>query len=217
MTEPEMSGEANEPEADELAARIIEIYERNADRWDRDRDHPGELMERDWLGLFLEGMPERPRILDLGCGSGVPLARYLIGKGCAVTGVDSSPSMIDKCRERFPEETWLVADMRELALGERFDGILAWDSFFHLRVEDQEQMFPLFGRHAAAGCALLFTSGPSRGEALGSLGDDTLYHASLDPAEYRTLLTENGFSEVEHRVEDPDCAGHTIWLAKRTG
>ena len=71
-------------------------------------------------------------VLDVGCGMGEPLARYLIEQGCRVVGIDSSGSMIAMCVERFPESEWLVRDMRTFELGRRFDGILAWDSFFHL-------------------------------------------------------------------------------------
>ena len=71
------------------------------------------------------------------------------------------------------------------------------------------------GGHAAAGCALMFTSGPGDGEVIGVLEGDPLYHASLGPDEYRKLLGRHGFSVVAYVDEDPDCAGHTIWLAAR--
>jgi hypothetical protein len=45
--------------------------------------------------------------------------------------------MIDRCRARIPDSAWIVADMRELDLGRHFDGILAWDSFFHLDMDEQ--------------------------------------------------------------------------------
>ncbi len=61
----------------------------------------------------------------------------------------------------------------------------------------------------------MFTSGPAYGEAIGSFAGERLYHASLDPAEYRALLAENGFAVVAHAVEDPGCGGHTVWLAQR--
>ena len=94
-----------------------------------------------------------------------------------------------------------------------FQGIIAWDSFFHLAYDDQRRMFPVFGAHAAPRAPLLFTSGPSHGEALGVFQGEPLYHASLDSAEYRMLLDENGFDVVSHVVEDPHCGRHTIWLA----
>ena len=145
------------------------------------------------------------------------MAAYLIAKEFDVCGVDSSPTMIALCAENFPERRWIVGDMRTLDLGERFDGVLAWDSFFHLDFDDQRRMFPIFRTHAKPGAPLLFTSGPAHGEAIGELHGEPLYHASLDGAEYVTLLSANGFDVVDHKREDPDCGGHTVWLARRNG
>ena len=61
----------------------------------------------------------------------------------------------------------------------------------------------------------MFTSGPRRGEAIGSYKGEPLFHASLDPEEYRALLDEHGFEVVTHVADDPECGGHTIWLARR--
>lgn len=103
--------------------------------------------------------------------------------------------------------------MRELDIGRRFDGVIAWDSFFHLGMDEQRDMFPRFAAHAKSGAPLLFTSGPAQGEAIGSYCGEPLYHASLNPEEYRSLLDANGFSVEAHVVGDLDCGGHTIWLA----
>src|SRR5947209_13330424 len=126
--------------------RIIGLYERHAEEWDKERGR--DLFEKPWLDRFLARLPQKASILDIGCGAGEPIARYLIERGCQVTGIDSSPALIDMCEDRFPDQEWLVADMRTLALDRRFDGILAWDSFFHLSPEDQRTMFPIFHRHA---------------------------------------------------------------------
>jgi SAM-dependent methyltransferase len=199
--------------ASEEAAAIIDLYQRKAQDWIEGRARSG-LFEKPWLDRFRTLLPPAGPILDLGCGSAEPMARYLIELGHPVVGVDSSPAMIDVCRRHFPRQEWVVADMRKLSLQRRFSGILAWDSFFHLCHDDQRRMFPVFREHAAPEAALMFTSGPAHGEAIGSLAGEPLYHASLDPAEYRSLLDRNGFRVVSHVVEDPDCGGHTIWLAQ---
>ncbi|SFB83516.1 Methyltransferase domain-containing protein [Bosea sp. CRIB-10] len=196
------------------ADRVVSLYTRHAAAYDQQRGR--KLMEARWLDRFLSLLPATPSVLDIGCGMGEPIARHLIERNCVVTGIDSAAPLIALCRERFPEQDWLAGDMRELALGRRFDGLIAWDSFFHLTPDDQRRMFPLFREHAAEGAALLFTSGPGHGEAIGSFEGEPLYHGSLDPAEYRVLLDANGFAVVEHVVEDPDCGGHTIWLSHRT-
>ena len=131
------------------ADRIIGLYERHAHAFDAGRGQ--SLIERPWLDRFLALVPHGGSVLDLGCGAGEPIARHLIAAGCAVTGVDSSPTMIALCQSRFPDARWIVADMRGLSLGRRFDGILAWDSFFHLRADDQRKMFAIFRDHAAPG------------------------------------------------------------------
>lgn len=114
------------------------------------------------------------------------------------------------CENSFPEVEWHIGDMRNLALPRTFGGILAWDSFFHLTHDDKRSMFPIFRQYAAPHAALMFTSGPRHGEAIGSYGGEPLYHASLDPSEYRQLLTANGFNVVSHLAEDPNCGGHTV-------
>ncbi len=194
------------------ADRIVGLYQDRAAEWDAIR--PRRLMEKAWLDRFIGLLPAGGAVLDIGCGAGEPIARYLIEAGLAVTGVDSSTAMIALCQARFPARGWIVADMRKLALGRRFDGLLAWDSFFHLTAEDQRRMFSIFGTHARPGAALMFTSGPHHGEAVGSFHGEPLYHASLDPAEYRALLAAQGFAVVSHLPEDPTCGGHTIWLAQ---
>ncbi len=159
-------------------------------------------------------LPAGAAILDLGCGSGLPIAGHLASQGFSVTGVDSAPEMVTLFNRNLPDQEAHVADMRALDLGARFGGVLAWDSFFHLSHADQRAMFPVFRDHALPGAALMFTSGPAFGEAIGSLEGEPLYHASLDPDEYRALLTASGFDVVAQVSEDASCDGRTVWLAR---
>ncbi|WP_240911024.1 class I SAM-dependent DNA methyltransferase [Paludisphaera soli] len=195
------------------ADRVVSIYRRHAAAFDRDRGRG--LVERPWLDRFLDRLPGAA-VLDLGCGGGEPIARYLIERGCRVTGVDASLPLVDLGRTRFPEHEWIVQDMRGLDLGRRFDGVLAWNSFFHLSWDDQRAMFEVFAAHAGPGAPLLFTTGPAHGTAIGSFEGEPLHHASLDPDEYRELLASHGFEVVEHAIEDQECGGATVWLARRS-
>jgi SAM-dependent methyltransferase len=191
--------------------KVSDLYERHALDYDRDRSR--SLHERAWLDRFLHHVRPGGTVLDVGCGMGEPIAGHLVDRGFRVVGVDASPSMIEICCARFPDSEWLVMDMRELELHRRFEGILAWDSFFHLGTDDQRRMFPRFASHAQSGAPLLFTSGTSEGEAVGVYCEEPLYHASLGPAEYEQLLATNGFVVRGYTAEDPDCGYHTVWLA----
>jgi len=195
-------------------SRIAGLYEENAEAWDRQRGR--DLHEKAWLDRFVARLPAGGSILDLGCGMGEPVTRYLIERGFAVTGVDSAPSLIAMCKARFPAHEWIAADMRMLDLRRRFDGLIAWHSLFHLTPNDQRPMFARFAAHVKHGGPLMFTSGPGEGEAIGAWQNEPLYHGSLAPEEYRVRLAENGFARIRHKARDPDCGSATIWLAIRS-
>jgi SAM-dependent methyltransferase len=202
----------------EMADRIIDHYERHARDWDADRNRDADSgNDKPWHDRFVAVLPGgKATILDLGCGSGSPVAKYMAECGFHVTGVDSSPTLLSLCSDRLPDHEWMVGDMRSLRLPRKFDGILAWDSFFHLKPDDQRRMFDVFARHAAPSATLMFSSGPAHGEVVGEYRGDPLYHASLDPDEYTALLGGIGFEVVFHAVDDWQTGGgRTAWLARR--
>jgi len=193
--------------------QTIKLYERYAREWDADRNSV-TWNEKVWYDRFVALLKDGANVLDLGCGSGIPVAQYLVQHKLHVTGVDTSPTMISLCRERFPEQEWIVADMRSVSLPRRFDGILGWDSYFFLEPDSQRRMFDVFAAHAGPRCILMFNTGPQHGEAIGSYRGEALYHASLAPQEYRSLLDRIGFEVLEHAVEDPNAGRRTVWLTR---
>lgn len=195
------------------AQDVVGVYNRHAKAWTEARG--ARLPEKGWLDRFLGLLPAAGAVLDLGCGSGVPIARYLVAQGRTVTGVDAAPEMILLFRRNLPDQQACVADMLTMQPRGAFDGILAWDSFFHLSHAAQREMLSRFRLHARPRAALMFTSGSSFGTAIGSLDGDALYHASLDTDEYRHLLAENGFEVLAQVNDDPGCGGRAVWLAQR--
>lgn len=191
---------------------VIDVYQRHGQAWATLRSDT--LLEASWIDRFCGLLPAGAAVLDIGCGSGLPIGRELVSRGFDITGIDATPTMLAQFRRNLPGVAAQLADMRTLALGQRFAGLLAWDSFFHLSPQDQRDTIPRFQSHAAPGAALMFTSGDAEGEAIGELEGDPLYHASLDPDEYRALLATAGFTVIAHIVKDPACGHRTIWLAQ---
>ncbi|MGA7325989.1 MAG: class I SAM-dependent methyltransferase [Rhodomicrobium sp.] len=197
----------------DFSERIIGLYERHAVEWDADRQN-SYWNDKRWHDRFIETLPQGARVLDLGCGSGSPVARHLVDQGLKITGINGSARMIALAAGRLPTQEWIVSDMRSLSLGRQFNGILAWDSFFHLNPRSQRQMFAVFARHAGPGTMLMFNTGPAHGEAIGSYRGDPLYHASLDADEYEALLNRVGFDVIAHAINDAEAGGRTVWLAR---
>lgn len=189
------------------------VYARHAAEFARGRE--GSQIEQPYLDEVVSRHPSAGRLLDVGCGCGEPIARYFVERGWEVTGLDQVEEMLSLGRDRFPEARWIRQDMRQLDLGEVFDVVLAWDSFFHLTCEEQRSMLTRFRRHTAPEGFLLFTSGLVEGESVGgNLFGEQLFHASLDRLEYRSLLERLGYEVVLYREQDPACGGHTVWLAR---
>jgi SAM-dependent methyltransferase len=192
---------------------ILPTYERVADGFARDRSQM--LFERGWLTRLTAGLGPAPRVLDVGCGTGRPLAVALAADGCRVTGVDGAAAMLVHFRAALPGAEAIHADMRTLALGRTFDAVMAWHSFFHLSPEDQRRTLPRLAAHVAPGGRLMFTSGPGESEAIGQVDGAPVYHASLAPDAYGALLEGAGLAVEAFVPEDPECDYSTIWLATR--
>lgn len=131
-----------------------------------------------------------------------------------VTGVDASYRMLDIARKNFPSTDFVQADMRQLSLGQKFDAIIAWHSFFHLPPEDQPSMFQIFKDHLNSNGVLLFTSGKEYGETWVMNRGTNLFHGSLDTHQYRSLLEDCGFRMLQYREDDPACGNANVWMAQ---
>jgi ubiquinone/menaquinone biosynthesis C-methylase UbiE len=194
---------------------VIAAYDKIASWFDLARTRA--LIEKPYLDYLARELKEGASVLDLGCGTGEPMLRYLAEWGYEVLGVDASVAMIDIARARFPDTRFEVGDMRELKLDRSFDAIIAWHSLFHLAPGDQRAMFETFARHLHPGGLLMFTSGSEAGEVWSENGGEALYHASLAAAEYRSLLEQHGIGVLHHVVDDAACGGATVWIARLAG
>ena len=93
--------------------------------------------------------------------------------------------------------------------------MIAWHSLFHLSQEEQRAALPRLARHGAPQCVLMFTAGDRAGEAVNPCFGEALYHASLDPDEYRSILRELGFDILRYVERDRAAGDATVWLARR--
>ncbi|MEM7718614.1 MAG: class I SAM-dependent methyltransferase [Pseudomonadota bacterium] len=197
----------------DLSAQTKAIYDRQAEAYDSARSRA--FFEARWLARFGDGLPRNGRVLDLGCGTGKPIAAWLINEGFRLTGMDFSAKMLDIARGRWPDGDWREGDMRHLSLGLAFDGIIGWNSFYHLTPDEQRATLPRLADHLAPGGRLLVTVGARAGEVTGTVGEETVYHASLSPAEYTAALEDCGLLLTAFVAEDPGCQNHTILMAKK--
>ncbi len=200
--------------ADE-ARHCKDSYNRVAERYDATRDR--SLFEKAWLDRALADVSPGGAVLDLGCGAGEPIGRYLCTQGYALTGCDFSPAMLALFAACCPTAQVVEADMRQLDLRQRFEAIIGWGSVFHLTQAEQRAALPRIAAHLAPGGRVLLTVGHRAGETTGMAGGERVFHASLAPESYRAILRDSGCETEAFVPEDPQARGHTMLLARKTG
>jgi len=144
--------------------------------------------------------PGRGRVLDLGCGSGEPMARLFIERGWQVTGVDFSPAMLQLAAQRVPQMTRIAADMRELELPHAsFEAIILIYSLFHVPRDDHPGLFAKLHRWLTPGGRLLFTyatkeyTGEEEFEGYKAFLGRPLLYSHTTPLKLRSQLEATGF------------------------
>jgi ubiquinone/menaquinone biosynthesis C-methylase UbiE len=106
-------------------------YDKIADDWHKYVRRP-EYIERTlgYVAKVLEGLPAGATVLDLGCGTGEPIAKYVIERGFRVVGIDQSSEMLKIAKTIVPEARLIHGDMVEIEFDEKFAAAIAWDSAF---------------------------------------------------------------------------------------
>jgi SAM-dependent methyltransferase len=146
-------------------------------------------------------LPEGATVLDLGCGTGVPISQVLMRRGLQVYGVDASPSMVAAFRARFPGVPVQCASVEESDFfGRTFDAVVAWGLFFLLDPEVQRRLIAKIGPALNSGGWLLFTA---HREFL-SWNDAMTDRASvsLGYEAYREAIEAAGMMIVETRLDE---------------
>lgn len=197
----------------DLSLKVRDVYENNAEAFDKQRSK--KLFEKKWLDLFLSYLTKNSSLLDLGCGTAEPIAKYLIDQKMNVTGVDFSEKMIEISKRRFPNNSWHVQDMSSLELGRTFNGIIAWNSFFHLTQANQVQAFERIDKHLEKDGVLLLTVGDKEGEVTGIVNSHPVYHSSLSSQGYEDLLNRFNYKLIKFIPKDVDCQDHSVLLAMK--
>ncbi|MEU0092935.1 class I SAM-dependent methyltransferase [Kribbella sp. NPDC006257] len=192
---------------DALSARYDEAYD-------------GESKYGDWLTEILARLGDGSQVLDLGCGSGVPVAATLSGAGHRVTGVDLSGVQVERARERVPAATFVQGDATKLVLpAASFDAVLSFYALIHIPVDEQRELLHRIADWLRPGGLFVATVGATAwtGAEENWLGGDApMWWSHPDAATTRTWIEEAGLVVEREEFIPEGAGGHTLLWAYRS-
>jgi SAM-dependent methyltransferase len=185
--------------------RIAETY---ADFVGRSRNDPRDR----YTELVLDRLPDGARVLELGCGCGVPTARLLAVR-FVLTGVDVSPRQIDLARSHVPRATFIEADMTTLDLPmESFDAVVAFYSLTHVPRREHRRLLAAIAGWLRPGGLLVASMGA--GSSPDCVEDDWLgapmFFSHFGARTNKRLVHAGGFDILSARIEQTDEDGDAV-------
>lgn len=173
-----------------------------------------------WLRRLTCRLQPGARVLDLGCGNGIPVARELVAD-FRVTGVDLSSVNVERARALVPGATFVVGDMTQVEFEPgSFDAVAAFYSIINVPLVEQPALFASMRRWLAPGGWLLAVVGrdPWTGieqdwREVPGLG---MYYSHADAATYKKWVAEAGFTLAESGIEPRQGnPGYAVLIAQR--
>jgi 2-polyprenyl-3-methyl-5-hydroxy-6-metoxy-1,4-benzoquinol methylase len=184
-----------------------------------DEAYGAETKYQSWLSDLCERVPAGGTVLDLGCGSGVPVARSLVDAGHRVTGTDISEVQVRRARERVPQAEFIQADATAASFDDAsFDAVVSLYALIHVPLSEQPLLLHNVAAWLRPGGWFVATTGHRAwtGVAENWLGGGVpMWWSHADAATNRTWLTQAGLTvEREEFVPEGD-SGHTLFWARR--
>jgi ubiquinone/menaquinone biosynthesis C-methylase UbiE len=172
-----------------------------------------------YVALIEDHVPSGAAVLDLGCGTGVPVSRALATR-YRVTGVDGSARSIELARQKAPLATFLQADMtRVMFPPASFAAVISCYAIIHVPREVQQALLQRIAGWLQPGGFLIATMGAVESEGMEEdwLGAP-MYWSHFDAETNVQLVTNAGLEIEEAELDSADEDGLPVthqWIVAR--
>lgn len=168
-------------------------YNAIATEWDAARRSFSGSEQR-YVETLLDGLPVPASILDVGCGTGRPMAEYVLERGHRITGIDQSEDVLAIARERFPQATWVHSRIEDYQCDGACDAVICWDSIFHIDRAHHERILTGLFRSLRPGGRIMLTVGGSEHPAFtDTMFGHEFYYDSHPPDRVVSMMKAIGY------------------------
>jgi len=166
-----------------IPEKIMAGYNKIVDEYEKSRSNIGLY----YLEKFNNLLPQKScrNILDIGCGTGIPLTKSLVAPINDITGLDISFKMLDKAKVNVPNARFILGNILDVRIERKFDGIF------------------------------LFTAGGKHSELISKMFNEEFYYSSLSSVEYENIIINNGCELVLNEIDDNSSKKHRVIICKK--
>ena len=173
---------------------VMNGYNKIAKKYNATRfifDNSRELEE------FASLLPKNAKVLDVGCGDGVPNTKFLVKSGFDVTGVDFSENQLKLARKNVPKATFILKDMTKLDFkNDSFDGLTACYSIIHVPKEKHSSLFQSFHRILKPQGIMLISLGHHEWEGTEEFYGAKMFWSHHSPEVSLQIIKDAGFNII---------------------
>ncbi len=168
-----------------------------------------------WVDNLAQLMQPHAKVLDLGCGAGVPATKLLTDRNLDVLGLDISAVQIERARKLVPGATFQQTDMVTWEHAPAsFDAVVSFYALIHVPLQDQRNLLPKIRRWLRPDGYLLAIVGFERWTGIEEYFGAEMFWDHADRETYLAWLTKAGLAPVWDRFVPAGSVGHTLVLAQ---
>lgn len=192
---------------------VRESYNKIADDYFSTRDQFKNLKHLKRLNSLLK---RGSTILNIGCGAGVPIDKYLVEKGHHVIGIDISFKQIDLARKNVPQGKFEVKDMSGLKENEfHVDAVVSFYTIFHIPREKHLELLQKVNSFLPKGGLILITMGATEWEGTEEFHGTKMFWSHYGTEKNRELVIKAGFNVIFDEINSSGGEKHLIILARK--
>ena len=151
---------------------------------------------------FKKLVPKGSKVLDMGCGAGVPVSKFLTMNGYDVTGIDFSSSMLKLAKKNVPEAKFFEMDMTKLKFkSNSFEGLVSFYAIIHVPKEKHAKIYKSLHRILKPNGIILITVGTCDWEeTVDNYLGAPMFWSIINPEKTLKLLKNSGFKILWSKI-----------------
>lgn len=197
-----------------MSKKIVKTgYNKIAQKYSSNRD---QFKNNKYLDKLVNLLKPGAKILDIGCGSGIPIDKYLYDQGFKVKGIDLSKEQIKLAKKNLPNCDFEIKDMSKLKKDEyNVDAVVSFYTIFHIPREKHLNLLRKINTFLNKDGLLLITMGASEWEGKDNFHGTQMWWSHYGANKNKEIINKAGFEIIFDEIDKSGGEKHLIILAQK--